>query len=256
MLHAVHLSVLIGPSVPVPAPAPLLEALQSVEITHTDEGRSGFQLALSVGRGAAGELREFALLNGPLLRPFNRVLLAVSFGPVARVLFDGFITDRQLVPGARGASLSITGEDVSVVMDREERTEVYQGQSEAAIATTLILRYARYGLVPRVMPPPTRSTPGPTEQTSSQHGTDLAYLRETARQFGFVFYVIPGPVPLANTAYWGPRVRSGPPQRALSVDLGTATNVTSLNFRYNALAATRATAYVIDERSDRPLAVD
>jgi hypothetical protein len=53
--------------------------------------------------------------------------------------------------------------------------------------------------------------------------------------FGYVFYVTPGPVPLTNTAYWGPPVRIGIPQPALSVDMGPGTNVESLSFEYDAM---------------------
>jgi hypothetical protein len=50
-----------------------------------------------------------------------------------------------------------------------------------------------------------------------------------------------------NFAYWGPPVRSGIPQRALSVNVGPETNVESINFSYNALAPT----IVKDEIQDR-----
>jgi hypothetical protein len=39
-----HLTLLIGPTVPVPAPPNFLEALEYVEVTHSDEGRSGFEI--------------------------------------------------------------------------------------------------------------------------------------------------------------------------------------------------------------------
>ena len=43
-LLGIHLSILIGPGVPVPAPISISHALESVEVTHNDTGRSGFQM--------------------------------------------------------------------------------------------------------------------------------------------------------------------------------------------------------------------
>jgi len=42
------------------------------------------------------------------------------------------------------------------------------------------------------------------------------YLSETAQRYGYVFYIIPEPAPLTNTAYWGPPERMGVPQRSPS----------------------------------------
>ena len=49
MLLGVHLTLLIGPTVAVPAPVMLTEALQRVEVSHSDEGQSGFQVTFQVG---------------------------------------------------------------------------------------------------------------------------------------------------------------------------------------------------------------
>ena len=50
MLLGIHLTLLIGPTVPVPAPATVTEALVGVEVTHNDEGVSGFSLTFQAGR--------------------------------------------------------------------------------------------------------------------------------------------------------------------------------------------------------------
>jgi hypothetical protein len=116
----VQLTLLIGPTVAVPAPLLLSEALQSVEVTHSDEGRSGFQLVFQAGRDAQTGLIDYPLLSLPLLRPFNRVVLIVTFQGIPSVLMDGVITHQQLSPGTKPGTgqLTVTGEDVSVMMDR------------------------------------------------------------------------------------------------------------------------------------------
>jgi hypothetical protein len=72
MLLGIHLNLLIGPTVAVPAPPMLTEALDSVQVTHSDEGRSGFQITFEVGRSGPSDLLDYRLLGSPLLKPFNR----------------------------------------------------------------------------------------------------------------------------------------------------------------------------------------
>jgi len=69
-------------------------------------------------------------------------------------------------------------------------------------------------------------------QIPTQKKTDLQYIEALAQEVGYVFYMVPGPLPGMSQAYWGPQIRLGLPQTALNVNLDTWTNVESLNFRY------------------------
>jgi hypothetical protein len=256
-LLGVHLTMLVGPGVPLPAPLMLGEALHSVEVTHDDSGTSGFQIVFRVGRSGPTDLLDFALAGNPLLRPFNRVVLIATFNTVPKVLMDGMITQQQLSPSNQPgqATLSLTGEDLSVMLDMQERSVEHPAQDETVIVNKILLGYAQYGLIPMVLPPPTLDIPLPVERTPVQQGTDLAYLREMAARYGYVFYITPGPAPMSNTAYWGPPIRAGFPQRALSVNMGPETNVEQVSFRYNALAPTLSEGQVQDRVSNRTLPV-
>jgi len=253
MLLGLQLTLLIGPTAPLPAPPFLLEALQSVEVTHTDEERSGFQITFRAARGDLTDALDYKLLTLPLLRPFNRVVLLSTVDFVPRVLMDGFITHQQLDPAK--STLTITGEDASVMMDLTEKSAEHPALDETLIATKIILTYAQYGLIPKVIPPPIPDPPLPIERTPVQQGTDLAYLKAMAQRFGYVFYVKPGPVPLTNTAYWGPPERLGLPQPALSVNMGNQTNVESLTFKNDALVPTLVQGLVQDRLTNIPLPV-
>jgi len=77
-LLGIQLTLLIGPTVAVPAPPPLLEALQNVEVTHSDDGQSGFQITFEIGRSGPADLLDYALVSNPLLKAFNRVVLIVT----------------------------------------------------------------------------------------------------------------------------------------------------------------------------------
>jgi len=251
-----RLTMMIGPVVPVPAPVNLLEAFDRAEVTHNDQERSGFQITFRVGRTSADVL-DYALLSSPLLRPMSRVVLLVTFNVVPEVLIDGIITDQQFSPGSQPGSstLTLTGEDVSVMMDLEEKSVEHPAQPEAIIALKIIASYAQYGLLPEVIPPPSIDVPLPTERVPVQQGTDLAYLQQMASRFGYVFYVKPGPVPLVNRAYWGPPVRVGVPQRALSINMGPSSNAEIPSFHYDSLATTFVAGQVQDRLANQVLPV-
>jgi len=236
----VRLSLLIGPTLPLPVTPDVAEAVQSVSVTQSDEGRSGFQIALQVGRAGPTDLLDYRLLMNPLLAPFNRVILTVLFEAMPQVLIDGIITNRQFSPGAQPGTglLTLTGEDVSVMMDLEKKRSNYMAMSEPLIALKIIGSYAQYGLIPLIIPPAAIDQPLPIDRTPVHTGTDLEQLKAIGERFGHVFYIEPGPAPGTNFAYWGPPKRAGLPQRALSVNMGPETNVESINFTYNGLAPT------------------
>lgn len=258
MLSGARLTLLIGPTIPVTAPRPIIEALQDIEVAHNDSGRSGFQMSFDAGRSGASAMIDSPLLKSSLLQPFSRVVIIITLNSIPRVLMDGIITFTEYMVGGQdsNSTLSVTGEDVSLMMDQKENPVMHPGQPETVIANKIILSYARYGLIPEVIPPPSVDIPLPIERTPTQHTTDLEYLLETARRFGYTFFIIPGPAPLTNTAYWGPPKRTGLPQKALSVNLGAFSNVKNIRFSYNALSATRLYGWVEDRRTNKTQIVE
>lgn len=256
-LLGVKLLLLIGPTVPVPAPVPLTENLDRVEVTQNDTGRSGFQVTFRAGRSGPAGMLDYQLIGNPLLKPNNRTVISVVLNGIPRVLMDGIVKHQQLNPSnTPGAStLTLTGEDVSVMMDKEQEPVEHPAQNEYVIALKLIAKYSQYGLIPMLMPPFMLDVPLPMERIPVQRATDLAYLRALAQRFGYVFYIKPGPAPLTNTAYWGPPVRIGIPKKALSVNLGGDTTVERLDFQYNAEEASVYYGKVQDRNINQQLPV-
>ncbi|WP_413173200.1 hypothetical protein [Anabaena azotica] len=253
MALGVNLTLLIGANVPKPAPRMLMEAFQKVEVTHNDEKTSGFQINFQVGRSGKNDQKDYQLINNPLIKPGNRVILIVTLNASAQVLMDGIITHQQFSPSIEigGSTFSITGEDVSVMMDLEEKSVEHPAQDEAIIANQIISSYSKYGLVPKVIKPPLVDRPPINERIPVQQDTDLKYLQMLAQRFDYVFYVTPGPASGTNTAYWGPPMRKTTPQKALSVNMGTFTNVESINFQNNALSASTVAGRVQDRKSNK-----
>ena len=236
-LLGIRMTLLIGPTIAVPAPLPILEALSEIEVTLADEGRDGFQLTFTLGRGRA-DLIDYSLLANPLLKPFNRVVIQIWLGVLPEVLIDGFITRQDLHPSNEpGAStLTVTGEDVRVVMALRELSMSYLGMTPDIRVRMILGRYAMYlGAPPMVLPPIPPLAPNVLAQVPAQAETDLAYIERLGGQVNHVFCVLPGPAPMVNVAYWGPANRIGPPQSALSVNMGGASNVEQITFAYDAL---------------------
>ncbi len=112
-----HLTLLIGPlPVPMPAPLPVIEALQRVEV-NSSRDRSGFQMTFSVGKTSPLQL---ALLPAGYFDPMvTRVVIIATLAGIPNVIMDGVITRQEMQPGNEPgqSTLTITGEDLSVLMD-------------------------------------------------------------------------------------------------------------------------------------------
>ncbi len=253
-ISSIQVSLLIGQGVPIPAPAALLSALDSISITQSSD-TSGFQITFRAER-SAGYSVDYALLSGPLLQPGARIIITATIAAVPRVLMDGLVTHYQLAPESNGTTtLTITGEDVSVAMSLMEVALEYPALGDMAIVALVIAKYAMYGLIPLVIPPLSNPISLPMEEVPQQSGNDRDYVRGLAARHGYVFVVKPGPTPGTNIAYWGPIERIGIPQKALSINLGPATNVESLSFSYNSLAPEQIYGAVSDKDAELILPV-
>jgi len=256
-LLGIKLTLLLGPTIPIPAPVSISQNLDKVVVSKSDTERSGFQITFKVGRSGPIDIFDYKMVYNPLFRPGNRVIIMVIFKGIPRVIMDGIIKDLQLNPSSEpgASSLTISGQDISVMMDKDEETVEHPAQNEYIIALKLVAKYAMYGLVPLLIPPFTIDFPLPVERIPVQRGTDLAYLKKLAERFGYVFYIVPGPVPGVNIAYWGPQVRIGIPKKALSTNLGSETNVESLDFQYDSEAASTYHANIQDRNLNQALPV-
>lgn len=242
-----YLTLLAGPGIAVPSPKPVLDALLSAQVTESATGASGFQLTFSLANSSV--LQTLFLLAGQSPVPLLRVILVVTFGGLPQVLMDGVIQRHEVVPGATSGSskLVVTGGDLSALMGLVDLTGLpYPGTTPDLRVEMMLAKYAPFGIVPEVIPVPSPDVPVPAEQIPVQHGTDLAYIQELARDAGYVFYLAPGPAPGTSQAYFGPQVRIGVPQPALAVNLDSWTNVESLSFSYQPQGSVSPVVYLND----------
>lgn len=237
----VRLVLWTGQTVPRPPPAEVVDALTSVRVINDAATGDGFQLTCQLAK----ERGDYDLLGGGALAPMNRVWIGVVLGVTPEVLIDGVITRLEVAPANQPgtSTLTVTGTNLTVMLDLDERNEAYRNQPDFVIVTKLLARYPQFGLVPQVTP--TTDVPIELQRIPRQHETDLRFIQRLARRNGFVFYIEPITFGV-NAAYWGPETRVGVPQPALSVSTGSATNVESLSFSENALAPVGASGSFVE----------
>jgi hypothetical protein len=248
MLKGIYLTLMIGPVIPVPVPQVVLEALTSVTVTTSTLEKSGFQLEFTLSNRSP--LHTLFLLSGGNLLPLMRVIIVVTLNGVPNVILDGAITNNQITPGndSRNSTLTLTGEDLTVVMDKQDFSGFPFPATPAEGRVALLLaKYAFLGIVPLIIPSILINVPIPTNLIPAQQGTDLDYINELAEQVGYVFYIEPGPQPGMNVAYWGPQIKVGVPQPALNINMDAFTNVESLNFKFDNNKNAIPTVFIYNE---------
>jgi hypothetical protein len=257
-LPGVTVNLLIGATIPTPASSFIVESLESIEITHSDESPCGFHLTFNADRSSAFA-PDYKLLLARALGVGKRVIIIVTLSNgVPRVLSDGFIDFVEMAHSKTfgTSTISMKGLDVGVKMDMDEISVPHPALGDAEIVTEILMKYMSLGVTPVVMPTPTSVASDPLERTNVQAGTDRAYINQLAGLHGYIFMIRPGPAPMQNTAYWGPPPRVGAPQPTLCMDMGPMTNVNAINFSYNGLAPTLFMGSEQDAESELDVPVD
>ncbi len=251
MLQGIHLTLMIGPGLPVPVPKAVIDAVQSVQVT-SGKDKSGFQITFAVSKNSA--LLNTMLPAGYFDPMVSRVIIAATLGGMPHVLMDGIVTRQELTPSSEPgqSTLTITGEDLSVLMDIVEMPFMrYPATPSIGRVYLILAKYAALGIVPLAIPPFINDVPIPTGKVPTHKGTDLQYLKRLASDCGYVFYVEPGPLPGQSIAYWGPDIRIPVPQRALGVNMDAHTNVDSLSFSLDGLAKKIVVITIFDPAKNR-----
>lgn len=255
MQGGIKLSLFIG-TVPVPAPQAVIEALSSVKVeTGAGESQSGFELTFDMPKRSP--LQTLFLLTGGGAVPLMRVVLVVQIGGHAESIIDGMTTNVQTQPGEGGVSkLVVKGKDLSALMDIIELTGIpYPAMSPSVRVLRVLAKYAAFGVIPKVIPSIVEDVPVPTERIEQQCGTDYGYVSLLAQECGYVFYLEPGPLPGASTAYWGPEMRLGEPQPALSVNMDAMSNVEELSFNFDKEKKTFPIVFIQNPFTKRPTSI-
>jgi hypothetical protein len=236
MPDGIQLTVMIGPGIPVPLPRSVLDALESVEVTSRTN-QSGFQLTFTAGKSSP--LLTTMLPAGYLDPIVTRVIIMVTLRGLPNVLMDGVVTQQDVIPSNEPgkSTITVTGEDLSVLMDLVELPKPLPAIPDNVKIMTVLAPYLALGIIPVVIPPIISIIDIPTSKVKSQPlMTDRAFIQRLAQQCGYVFYVEPGPLPMQSIAYFGPDIRIPIPQPALNVNMDALSNVESISFSLDGMA--------------------
>lgn len=251
----VQLSLHIGP-VPIAAPREVVESLTHAKVENgSGDTQSGFELTFELP--ARSPLRTLFLVTGGGSVPLMRVVLVVTINGRAESIIDGVTTNVETQPGQGGvAKLVVKGKDMSALMDIIELPGIpYPAMPPSVRVLLCLAKYAAFGVIPMVIPSLNDIPPLPMQQIPQQRGSDYAYVRRLASEAGYVFYLEPGPAPGTSKAYWGPEIRIGSPQPALTTNMDALTNVESLSFTFDKEAKTMPIVFFQESVSKAPIPI-
>lgn len=256
MIGGIKLSLLMGP-VPIPAPHAAIEALSAVKVElGSGETQGGFELTFDLP--ARSPLRTlFLMTGGGGGVPLMRVVLIVTLSGRAEAIIDGVATDVEAQPGAGGVGrLVVKGKDLSALMDIVQISALpFPAMPPSVRVLVILAKYAAFGVIPLVIPSVIDEPPSPLDQIPQQQGTDYAYVKKLAQDAGYVFYLEPGQIPGTSKAYWGPEIRVGQPQPALTTGMDALTNVEQLSFNYDKEAKSIPVVYFQEQQSKQSIGI-
>jgi hypothetical protein len=255
MQGGVQLSLYIGP-VPIAAPREVVESLTQAKVEcGSGDSQSGFELTFELS--ARSPLRTLFLVTGGGGVPLIRVVLVVTINGRAESVIDGVTTHVEAQPGQGGvARLVVKGKDLSALMDIIELPGIpYPAMPPSVRVLLCLAKYAALGVIPLVIPSILDIPPLPMQQIPQQRGSDYAYVKRLANEAGYVFYLEPGPTPGTSKAYWGPEIRVGEPQPALTANMDALNTVEQLSFTFDKEAKTMPIVFFQESVSKAPIAI-
>lgn len=231
----------------VPAPPPVVEAVESIEIETSTEVAGMLRLRLGLRRT---ELGDWSLLELDLFRPLLPISVRIQTGlGLPQAVINAFAMQQEVTYAADEASavLEVTAMDATLKMNLQEKVMPWPNMPDSLIATTI---FGQHVIVPRVTPTaPVLVLP---EGQTTQRGTDIRFLRRLAARNGFECYVQPEPLTGLDQGFFGPPQLVGMPQAVLNVSMGPETNVADFRVRYEMTRPTSVIAATLDAMTKAP----
>ncbi len=256
MIKGIDLTVMFGPGIPAPAPAGVIEALEEVSIEeNAGETQSGFSLTFAVEKDSP--LNTIFLLAGGASLPIMRVALIATLNGQAIPLINGVVTHTQMSPGTQNnpGRLQVQGKDLTAALTIADFSGLpYVAMPPFARVGLILAKYAWLGIIPQVIPS-LEGPPLPTDRMPRHQDTDLDYIRLLASEAGYTFFMKPGPAPATSVAYWGPDIRTGPVQPALTIDSGSPTNAEEISFGFDKEGTELPVVYIQNQQTRAPIPI-
>lgn len=211
--------------------------LALLEVEENADLPGAIQLNLPVSRSEAGDL---TYVNDDRLQPFaNLAVVATAEGKPDECIFDGYVLAHKLhmETGVTNATLQVWGQDVSWLMNLEEKVREWVNVTDASVANTL---FGEYGFTPS--PDNTEDdSPSHTEDGHSlmQRTSDIQFLRNLARRNGKLCRVACATTPGQRIGYFAKPKLDGDPVLTLTLNDPEVWTVNALDLDWD---ITRPTA--------------
>ncbi len=257
MIKGIDLQILFGPGIPVPAPQMIVDALQSVNIQQNSGGtQSGFDMTFALEKNSP--LNTIFLIAGGSALPVLRVALVATMNGQSTSLINGVVTKTELSPGSGNnpSMLKVLGKDLTALMKIIDFSGLipYPAMPPFARVNLILAKYAFLGVIPQVIPS-AEGPPLPTDRIPRHQDKDYDYVKRLADEAGYVFFMKPGPEAATSCAYWGPEIRLGEIQPALTGESGVSTNTEELNFHFNKEGTAIPIVYIQNELTKAPIPI-
>lgn len=150
-----------------------------------------------------------------LIAPWRRICVEAVFGSAVEEIMRGFIRDVSLsYPGDMQASVTVTAQDESLLLDREHIRKVFSTKERPLGDDALVRELLKPHWLGRVV----EASAGMMCGDLNHDGTPIRLLLDRAEANGYEFFVREGRV------YFGPPDLEGTPQAAIVVYGGRAGN--------------------------------
>uniref|UniRef100_UPI003D098D72 hypothetical protein n=1 Tax=Mycobacterium sp. TaxID=1785 RepID=UPI003D098D72 len=139
-----------------------------------------FQLPVAVDTG------DLTWVSDPRVQPYSNVAVMVTpvGGGAAQCIFDGYVLSHRvhLPAGVTAATVTVWGQDASVLMGLQEKTREWSGLTDGEVANQIFDAYGIAAAPANTDGDMLRHTDD--EHTLMQRGSDIDFLRRLARRTG------------------------------------------------------------------------
>jgi phage protein D len=247
-----------------PADATLMQLLASTEVEESMDMPAAIQLTVPISRSSGGDL---AYVSDPRFAPLAPVSVVASTkgsgaqgvatgaigataaaigggaAPAAdQCIFVGYILSQKihLETGVANSTVTAWGQDVSWLMNLEEKVREWVDVTEAQVAAQI---FGDYGVTPADQNTD-EDSPAYTEDNHSlmQRGSDIAFLRMLARRSGKLVRIACADQPGVRTGYFAAPSLDGDAVVNLAINDDTNWTVSALDLDWDATRPTAVTA--------------
>jgi phage protein D len=200
--------------------------------------------AVSFQLPVAADSGDLTWVSDPRVQPYANVALTVTpdGGGAAQCIFDGYVLSHKvhLLAGVTAATVTVWGQDASVLMGLQEKTREWSGLTDGEVANQI---FDAYGIAAAPA-----NTDGDMlrhnddEHTLMQRGSDIDFLRRLARRTGRWCRVSCAGTAGQRTGFFASPALGGDPAVTIDLNDPAKSQVPALDFSWDVARPTTVNA--------------